>query len=527
MKKRKYIVNLFAALLFLGGCSESLEDTYSDYAGDGKIRYVAKCSKVKASPGWKRLVVNWTNGTDATVDKIKVVWTFEERKDSVLLPAASTSFELKELTDGTYRFDVCAVDKFGNESIREVTHGRPYTPAHEVMRAFTRGVLKSFFLKDKMIFFSDKWNANILEMKLQYKNTQGEPKEYVFDKETSYDKLVTIDDVSMNPADTVYVLRRGTLEGSLDEVPFDPYVISRKKNFSAGFVNAIERRYGYSTETKEQEDEFTKFIETEEELELDYDVETLEDVLYCENLKKLVVGKNRYLTDPKAGGRSTNYDKSNILNDPQKSYDILTEAAKENVLGLKVHYYGNQSGSRIHYFNKVYPYMVYEGYPKREELTLIEEDELEEYDDGKHNKIYCVPEDPYAVVNNLLDNDPETRWSTTSSPEMRTYEMQMRLKEKTVIRGIKVSQILYSSGEYEAPYFMPTVISIQTSVDGAVWENVTYFEENPLGRGTGEETLLPMVKGPREVKYVKFTLRDGNDQGSNWMIRLGDIMLYK
>ena len=103
MRMRKYIINLFAAAALLVGCGESLEDTYSDYAGDGKIRYVAKCTEVHATPGWERLMVDWINGTDATIDKIKVVWSCEERRDSVMLPGESTSYELTNLEDGTYR----------------------------------------------------------------------------------------------------------------------------------------------------------------------------------------------------------------------------------------------------------------------------------------------------------------------------------------------------------------------------------------------------------------------------------------
>ena len=83
MNKRKYIIYLlFAAVALLGGCNESLEDTYSDYSGDGKIRYVAKCSGLDITPGWERLVVTWVNGVDATVDKIKVAWMFEGQRDS-------------------------------------------------------------------------------------------------------------------------------------------------------------------------------------------------------------------------------------------------------------------------------------------------------------------------------------------------------------------------------------------------------------------------------------------------------------
>ena len=73
MGKRKYIINLFTAIVLFVGCSESLEDTYSDYTGDGKIRYVAKCTEVHTTPGWERLLVEWINGTDATVDKLSLI----------------------------------------------------------------------------------------------------------------------------------------------------------------------------------------------------------------------------------------------------------------------------------------------------------------------------------------------------------------------------------------------------------------------------------------------------------------------
>ena len=43
-RKLYYIAWLFAAL-FVIGC-EDLEDTYDEYAGDGMIRYVGKCSNV-------------------------------------------------------------------------------------------------------------------------------------------------------------------------------------------------------------------------------------------------------------------------------------------------------------------------------------------------------------------------------------------------------------------------------------------------------------------------------------------------
>lgn len=41
MKKLYYIIGLLTAL-FVVSCSESLEETYDEFAGDGMIRYLGK-----------------------------------------------------------------------------------------------------------------------------------------------------------------------------------------------------------------------------------------------------------------------------------------------------------------------------------------------------------------------------------------------------------------------------------------------------------------------------------------------------
>lgn len=521
MGMKKYIVGLLAATAVLTSCSESLEDTYSDYAGDGKIRYVAKCTELHTTPGWERLIVNWVNGTDATIDKIKLVWSSTGKRDSVLLPNTAETYELTNLPDGTYRFDICAMDKHGNESLKETTYGRPYTRDHEIMLAFTRGVVKSYFVNDKLIFFSDRWNSNIDTIKLQYKNVAGETKFYVFDKETSYDSFITIDDVSPNPSDSVYILRTGRLEGCADLIEFDPMALSRTKIFSSGFVNAIERRYGYSTDTKEQEAEFNKFVENVEELEFDYDIETFEDILYCPKLKKIIFGKNRYLDPIHRYAVDDDYPK--LLTDALRSIQVLDKA--NEILGMTIDWYG---GWNIPYFNDSgeLPYMTYMDFSPLPEMDIIKPEELRTYANGE--KISCSPTDRYAELKNLLDNDYTTAWETTSQSTPRNYSMSMELLKETEISGVRINQVLYHPmSDRRAPFFMPSQIHIQVSTDGGNWQNVTFFESNELGRGSGETTLLKFPEGPRKVRYIKFTLRDGTDQGGNCMIILGDIVLYK
>jgi len=523
MRKRKYIINLFAAAALLVGCGESLEDTYSDYAGDGKIRYVAKCTEFHATPGWERLLLEWTNGTDATVDKIKMIWSCEDLKDSVLLPGTAESYELVNLVNRTYRFDVSAVDAAGNESLVETTYGRPYTREHEIMLAFTRGVVKPYFLSNKLIFFSDQWNENIDEIKLQYKNTQGETQYYTFEKGTSYDSFVTIDDVSMNPTDTIYILRKGRIEGCPDLIEFDPLALSRTKIFSSGFVNAIERRYGYSTNSKEQEAEFETFVENVTELEFDYDLETFEDVLYCPKLKKLIFAKNRYL-DSKYQNTTEN-DVPVLRSDIDRNLTVLDKASEQDVLGLEIDWYGNRWNDRPYLVDDT-DYMNYMGFSPLPEMEIIQPEALKTYDNGF--KVNCSPTDLYAKLDALLDDNYQTTWTTTSNTLPRTYEMSMELLEETEISGIKVTQPLFNPmGDRRTQYLVPSQITIQVSTDGGNWQNVTYFETNELGRGSGESTLLKFPEGSRRVRYIKFTLKDGTDPGGNSAISLGDIVLFK
>ena len=137
-------------------------------------------------------------------------------------------------------------------------------------------------------------------------------------------------------------------------------------------------------------------------------------------------------------------------------------------------------------------------------MESIQPEALRTYDDG--NKVYCSPSDLYSDMCALLDDNYQTTWTTTSNTSPRKYEMSMELLEETEISGIKIAQPLYHPMmDRRMPYLMPSQISIQVSTDGGLWQNVTYFETNELGRGSGEVTLLKFPEGPRRVRYIKYT----------------------
>ena len=507
---KRYIINLLVLTALLGSCSESLQDTYSDYTGNGKIRYVGKCTELDVTPGWRRLSLQWKNSTDATVEKIKVAWSSDEVKGDTLLDAQVTSFELRDLEDGTYRFDICAIDKNKNESLALTNYGRPYTENHESVRTFTNVITKYYRVGSNLVFFMDQWNDNIIKVDLKYKDLQGEEVVRPLKEEDFTENFIMLQNVSTVTTDSIFIFREGKLEGCPDTIRFTPLALNNTKTFTSDFTSAIRKRYGFTDQIESEKLDFDRFIDTVRVLEFDYDVNSFEDVLYCPKLEKIVLGKNRYLySDPKYG---TDADKS-VLHDKSRSIKVLDKA--HELMGLKIERYGK------HYLDDTsLSYMTDLGYPSLPPMNCVLAAEVD--------TIRCSLKDNRAddMLVNLVDDNPVTRWETSILSYLRSYDVTIELKEPKNIRGVKISQVLYDPQlDNESRYFLPPSIIVKTSMDMGDWKNVTHTEENTLGRGSGEVTLLPIVEGSREVRYIKVTVYDQMD-GNVSRIKLGDIIAY-
>ena len=113
------------------------------------------------------------------------------------------------------------------------------------------------------------------------------------------------------------------------------------------FRNQLMERYG----------EITPELLEREELDLDYDLASLEDILYFPNLKTLNLGKNRYfgstqkvasLTD--ANKRARMYFCANVLNELNEGMDVNVYRA------------GNKAGDMVFYnFKQKLGVYEYEG----------------------------------------------------------------------------------------------------------------------------------------------------------------------
>ncbi|MFR1241484.1 MAG: hypothetical protein ACLSDJ_10175, partial [Butyricimonas faecihominis] len=105
------------------------------------------------------------------------------------------------------------------------------------------------------------------------------------------------------------------------------------------------------------------------------------------------------------------------------------------------------------------------------------------------------------------------------------YELLITLKELQTIKGIKIAQKVFMIDDNKSPNYIPSTIQIQVSHDKIMWKDLTHVNENKIGQGSGEVTLLPMA-APGDIRYVRVIL---NDRVLNGIcdIMLADITLYK
>ena len=279
------------AALFVVSC-EDLEDTYDEYAGNGMIRYVGKCSDLEIQPGWERLRVVWKGNLDAAVDRVKITWQseldakptvrFVEPRD-VLEGDLMDTVYLENLQDAVYTVTVSNLSADSTESIVETKYGRPYTEAHEDLRTFTRGIVNFYEVGEKLVVVLDGKNDNLKEVKVNFWGTDG--KEYTWDIRSHMGATVGYgmlrdymfllpeqSDLGIDFSKPLTIKRRGILTGCIDEIDFNDEPLSRDERvWSAGFSSWLTKNYGPDWKNK---------LDQVEIVELDYDMSTFQDLFY-------------------------------------------------------------------------------------------------------------------------------------------------------------------------------------------------------------------------------------------------------
>lgn len=492
------------AAFALCGC-QSMEDTYSKYAGDGKIRYVGKCEEFTVTSGWERFVFNWTASADPSVKTIRIMWKSDTGSGSWDIPATENSFATEAIFDEStpLTLECYAVDSEGNMSLPVTQYARAFTHNHEAVTGFSRMVNKYFFIGDDVILFLDPYMEGMKSTEVSYWQ-DGEEKNLEITKAMFDATYLHLEDVDTNR--DVIVNRTAEVEGCIDVVTFEPYHLDPEQlTMNFDFIRQLTERYNLTEVTPE-------FIRDQETLEIDYSISSLEDILYFPNLRKVVLGGNRFMiqTGGEAKILSTIGDRSRAIYAFGKMHDIL---------GTEVEIYNNHFNvaSSLSYAmqnggNPVLPVLDY--------LDTTGWTITSSTNDNPGGSDPAYPE-------RILDNDPSTLWGPHDRENLvRTHDLTIDMKDVKTLHGFKVTQPLQNSTVAQGYY--PQIICVDVSTNGYNWEMAFLQSEITIGTNYGESSVMYMPEA-KDAQYIRIRLIDrlmASGQRSYGNSCLGDFMPF-
>ncbi len=565
MKTKLYYMTWLFAALFAISC-EDLEDTYDEFAGDGMIRYVGKCQDLSVKPGWKRLCVIWKGNLDPHIEKVKITYQSEldaepmvkyvKPKDVLESDLMDTTY-LEGLQDAVYAVKVSNVAADSTESIVQTEYGRPYTETHEDLRSFTRGIVNFYPIGDKMVVTLDRSNSNLKEINLKYWGT--DKKEHTWNILQNMDRLVNymledimfmLPDEDSNVAQGVKIdfgkpltiERRGLLTGCIDTIRFNPdTLLLEEQVWSSDFVNLMMHKYGADWRSK---------VDEIKELEIDYTMSTFQDLLYFPKLKKVILGKNRYMltdhqenistTDPYLALVTLYYLNKmqgvevEVYNEPylfgginipyvfEGSYiDLLTQDLMGTGVPVKIdnmNWLTKKGSANLNQMPQITPLNT-EGW----ELTCSDTT----YNGSK----------PGGVAR-MLDDEPSTVFEPGVEFELSVITVNIDMKESQPLHGFKLVQANMGTVDQEKIEtdlkYLLSSLKIEVSDNGYSWEKATYDEGGvTLGNSIGETTFINIpVEKRKSVRYIRLSMNTkvvGVTSGTKlpmYSLRIGDLIPY-
>ena len=533
IRKLYYAIGLFSAFL-IASCSESLEDTYSEFTKDGIVRYVGKCDSVSVNPGWERLQVVWKHNIDAGVKKVKISWKSDKGAGEMFAdPCDPDSDDLMDtvyienLVDAMYTVRINNVTDDGRESLVEEKYGRPYSYEHENLRSFSRGVTAFSRMGDRLVLLLDQSNEDVKEMLLCFKDKAGNEHEWdmkahsndtlsykywgMTEVKLGRDYLFLLPDeegVDIDFNQPITVKRKGKLPECVDEIDFkDETLDLNERLWSSAFMQLMRGLYGSSWESRVDE------LET---LEIDYDMPSMQDLMYLPNLKKVVLGKNRYM--------NTKYVETNHSTTDEYVGLVMLQFLKDTRPDFTVERYNT------HYFfgKDRFATPLLKAYKESGKLTNLE---LEEKGSSNlSSKPIFTPLDTTGWVMtcsdtlhngyknngvaNLLFDGPRVVFGSEEEVYFEPGEtlgagivtVTFDMKTSRVVEGFKVGQHTRNENGDEA--YLLSNVKIEFSSDSYTWTNANYTDGNAtIGNTPGEETYVLVPEEMRTpVRYIRLSM---------------------
>lgn len=478
---KKILIVIIAMSLL--GC-ESQEDTYKDMAGDGPIRYIGKCFNLNVEAKWEGLGVTWENNIDPIIENVKISWIHDGIVRDSILDRGTTSCDILNLENYNYEITAQGVDKDGDTSIAVRTFQRPYTIDHEIVRSFSTVINKSIINGNRFIMFLDKLPKDVLEANLIY-TTAGGVKNSISLLDIYPDEEFVILDDQIDISKPILLSRIVKIDNTSIVLP--DLEISKELSMTIDFGNLISRKL--------EKDDFTlSDLEVVEELDIDYSINSIEDILYLPNLKVLNLGKNRYL-----------YDNFIIANKSSSKINSIKESkfaleTMKKLLGDKI---------TINLYNEHFGEIKdYDFVNKLPNPTPPTNRNFVDLTNAKFEN--SVDEDITGKLHPLtmaFDRNFDTHWFPSPQNEApRVYDIKITLEKTNVIKGVRIANSRDSS--YVGKFSQPQIV-IRVSSDNVVWHAATFDIYSNIGETPGEITdLLFKREGLPEVRYIEISVSD-------------------
>jgi len=118
MKLFKKLIFIFLSIGALISC-DGMDATYKEFIEEGPIVYIGKVDSLKAYAGRNRVMLEWQKLLDPRAKTAKIFWENRTKSTELQLTdkATLTQVVVEDLAEGSYVFEICTYDTYGNSSI--------------------------------------------------------------------------------------------------------------------------------------------------------------------------------------------------------------------------------------------------------------------------------------------------------------------------------------------------------------------------------------------------------------------------
>ncbi len=303
----KNLLIILSALFLFIGC-ESQYDTYEDVAGGGKIRYVGKVSGLKIESGWERFVLSWDATNDPTVTKYMLVWSGDGERDTAFIDGSWTSFDTASdmaqvglsdfrFTAQSYIFQLYAMDAEGRKSKESMVVATPMNSLHPSVKFLPKAEAKSYFIpaSDGSVDVTLLLKPRDLKEKfaqVRYVDNSGAEKFYEL---TADDYAAGFVQFNMDgDEDAIFIERHIELEDCIDLVKLVGDIAQSVPKSDVAYDETLRNEVIRVYDIPNTDEEYALFCDTVKNLQIDYSINTLSDIVTYKNLNRVVLGSGRY-----------------------------------------------------------------------------------------------------------------------------------------------------------------------------------------------------------------------------------------